>query len=138
MAGTDTQLIEAWLRGWDTHDIEGLIAVFSDDCMYEDVPTGVVNKGQGELRTFAQAWLSAVPDAWAKLVSSCAAGGHGAAEWEFGGTHRGDLPGMPASGRTMVIRGQSAFDFADGKIKRCCDYWDLAAVLRQLGFMTAP
>jgi hypothetical protein len=33
------------------------------------------------------------------------------------------------------MRGASILEFAGDKIKRCADYWDMAAFLKQLGLM---
>ena len=51
------------------------------------------------------------------------------------GTHKGDLPGMPATGRCVEGRGASAFEFRGDKIRRCTGYWDMATLRKQLGFM---
>ena len=48
------------------------------------------------------------------------------------GTNRGDSPGMPATGKHVELRGASIFEFADGKIRRYSDYWDMATFLKQL------
>jgi steroid delta-isomerase-like uncharacterized protein len=51
------------------------------------------------------------------------------------GTHTGEMPGMPATGKRFEVRGASTFEFRDAKILRCSDYWDMATLLKQLGFM---
>jgi predicted ester cyclase len=51
------------------------------------------------------------------------------------GTHRGDLPGMPATGKQVDVRGASILEFAGDRIRRCSDYWDMATFLKQLGLM---
>jgi hypothetical protein len=45
------------------------------------------------------------------------------------------MPNMPASNKTMDVRGASIYEFEGGKIKHKIDYWDLSTMLRQLGFM---
>jgi hypothetical protein len=59
----------------------------------------------------------------------------GGGEWIMRGTHKGDLPGMPATGRRVEVRGASIFEFAGNRIRRCSDYWDMATFLKQLGLM---
>jgi ketosteroid isomerase-like protein len=44
---------------------------------------------------------------------------------------------MPATGKHVEVRGASIVGFADGRISRCSDYWDMAAFLKQLGLMPA-
>jgi ketosteroid isomerase-like protein len=48
------------------------------------------------------------------------------------------MPGLPAAtGKQVEVRGASILEFADGKIRRCSDYWDMATFLKQLGLMPA-
>jgi steroid delta-isomerase-like uncharacterized protein len=72
-----------------------------------------------------------------EVTSRFASGTQGGVEWVMRGTHRGDLPGMPATGKQVEVRGASILEFADGKIRRCSDYWDMATFLKQLGLMPA-
>ena len=56
-----TDLVQRWADAWST-DVDALLALFLDDCVYEDVTMGVVNHGKGELRTFAAGLRTASPD----------------------------------------------------------------------------
>ncbi len=51
------------------------------------------------------------------------------------GTHTGDLPDLPATGKSFSIRGATIAEVSAGRIVRAADYWDLATFLRQLGVM---
>jgi steroid delta-isomerase-like uncharacterized protein len=127
--------IEHWAALWSAHDLTRLLTLFTEDIVYEDVTMGVVNRGQSELHTFAEGFVSGFPDVTFELRSSTADGARGGAEWVMRGTHTGDLPGMPATGKRVEVRGASIFEFAGDRIRRCADYWDMATFLRQLGFM---
>jgi hypothetical protein len=80
-----------------------------------------------------QQFISGFPDVTFELRSSFANGTGGSAEWVMRGTHKGDLPGLPATGKRMDVRGASIFEFSGNKIRRCSDYWDMATLLNQLG-----
>jgi steroid delta-isomerase-like uncharacterized protein len=110
-----------------------LLALFTEDVVYEDVTMGVVNHGTAELRAFGEGFFSGFPDVIFELRSSFANGARGGAEWNMRGTHKGDLPGMPATGKRVDVRGASIFEFAGDRIRRCSDYWDMATLLKQLG-----
>jgi steroid delta-isomerase-like uncharacterized protein len=130
--------IDDWAQAWSSpHDLERLVALFTDDVLYEDVPTGAVNHGKDELRPFANAFFAAYPDITFELTSRFASGSQGGAEWVGRGTDLGDRPGRPATGKTFEFRGASIFEFADGKIRRCSDYRDRVSQLKQLGLMPA-
>jgi steroid delta-isomerase-like uncharacterized protein len=58
-------------------------------------------------------------------------------EWTMAGTHQGDLPGLPATGRRFSLRGSAIVELRQGKIKRLTDYWDMATFMKQIGAMPA-
>jgi steroid delta-isomerase-like uncharacterized protein len=126
-----TRAIEHWAAYWSAHDIERLMPLFTEDVIYEDVTMGVMNRGAAECRAFVEQVLSRFPDVTFELQFSFADGTRGGAEWIMRGTR--DLPGMPATGRRVEVRGASIFEFVDDKIRRCSDYWDMATYLKQLG-----
>jgi steroid delta-isomerase-like uncharacterized protein len=113
--------------------MERLLPLFTEDVIYEDVAMGVMNRGAAELRAFAEGVCSRFPDVTFELQSTFADGTRGAAEWVMRGAR--DLPGMPATGRRVEVRGASIFEFVGDRIRRCSDYWDMATYLRQLGLM---
>jgi steroid delta-isomerase-like uncharacterized protein len=127
-------MAEHW-AAWSTHNMERVLALFTEDLLYEDVTMGVMNRSAAELRAFGEGFFSGFPDVTFELRSSFANGTSGSAEWVMRGTHTGDLPGMPATGKHVDVRGASVFEFAGDKIRRCSDYWDMATFLRQLGLM---
>jgi len=129
------RLIIEQLAAWSAHDIDRLLRLFAADFVYEDVTMGAVNRTTAELRAFGEGFLSGFPDVTFEVRSSFANGANGGAEWVMRGTHAGDLPGMPATGKRVDVRGASVFEFAGDKIRRVSDYWDMATFLKQLGFM---
>ena len=130
--------LEQWGEYWSAHDMERLLSLFTDDVVYEDVTMGVVNRGRAQLRAFAEGFFGGFPDVTFEVRSSFADGSSGGVEWVMRGTHKGDLPGMPATGRRIEVRGASIFEFTGGTIRRCSDYWDMTTFLKQLGLMPEP
>ena len=126
--------LDLWAEGWSSHNMERVASVFTDDCIYEDVALGVVNKGKEQLIAFGNGFIGGVPDLDVDVTSRFVSGDKAAAEWTMTGTHSGDLPGMPASGKTFSLRGVSTFDLRGDRLSRCSDYWDLAWFRKQLGF----
>ena len=134
---TQERVLEDWARHWSSHEMEHLLPLFTDDVVYEDVTLGVVNHGKDELRAFGEGFFAAFPDVTFALTSRFATGTQGGIEWVMRGTHRGDMPGLPATGKQVELRGASIIEFADGQIRRCSDYWDMATFLTQIGRMPA-
>jgi steroid delta-isomerase-like uncharacterized protein len=131
------RLLEEWAAAWSAHAPERVVALFTNDCVYEDVTMGVVNRGKSELTTFAEGIFDAFPDFAIELASHFAAGACAGMEWTMSGTHRGDLPGLPATGKRFTLRGATILELQEDKIKRCSDYWDMTGFLRQIGAMPA-
>ena len=83
------QIAESFIAAWNSHDVEKVIPVFTNDVLYEDVTFGTVNHGSAELRKFAASIFGAVPDAKFDLLRTTVHGGHGTIEWVFTGTDKG-------------------------------------------------
>jgi steroid delta-isomerase-like uncharacterized protein len=132
---TQERVLEDWAQYWSSHEMDRLLLLFTDDVVYEDVTLGAVNRGKDQLRAFAEEFFAGFPDVRFELTSRFSNGTEGGAEWVMRGTHRGDMPGMPATGKQVEVRGASIVKFADEQIRRCSDYWDMATFLKQLGFM---
>src|SRR6267378_382024 len=126
--------VDEWAEGWSRHDMKRVASVFTDDCVYEDVALGVVNRGKEQLKAFGDGFIAGVPDLSVDVTSRFASGDMAAAEWRMSGTHTGDLPGMPATGKKFSLRGVSTFQLRGDRVVRCSDYWDLATFQKQLGF----
>ena len=127
------RVLEEWAAGWSAHDVDKVAALFTDDCVYEDVPLGAINHGKEELKAFGRPFFQAFPDFTIELTACFAADAWAAMEWLMSGTHEGDLPGMPATGKSFSVRGSTILELRDGRIRRNSDYWDMATFLKQVG-----
>jgi steroid delta-isomerase-like uncharacterized protein len=127
----DSHVAENWVAGWNSHDVEKIISVFSGDVLYEDVAFSEVNHGSGELRKFAAAFLDAVPDLRMELMNSSLENGHGTIEWRLSGTDKG----IYKTGKKFSVRGASIIDVRGGKIFRNLDFYDSAEIMRQVGLL---
>ena len=128
-------VLEDWEASWSRHDIDKLLSLYTDACVYEDVTMAAVNRGKAEVEQFARTVFTAFPDFNIELTSGFTAGNWAGAEWTMKGTHKGDLPGMPATGRGFSVRGATICELRSGKIKRNSDYWDMVTFLKQTGLM---
>jgi len=131
------RLVDEWATAWssaENGDPERVVALFADDCVFEDVTFGVVARGKDELRNFVSGAFAAIPDFTYRVTSRFATRQSAAIEWVMSGTHKGDFPGMPATGkRFSTVRGSSILELDAGKIRRQSDYWDAATFMREVG-----
>jgi steroid delta-isomerase-like uncharacterized protein len=129
---TTPGIVRQWVEAWNAHDAECILACLAEDAVYEDVPLGAVNRTPQEARRFIEVAWSAFPDLRFELTAAAVNGEHGMAEWTMAGTHRGDFPGLPATGKHFSVRGVSVLELSGDRIRCVRDYWDFATVLRQL------
>ena len=129
----NTTIIDQWATAWSSHDVDRVLRLFTDNCTYEDVPIGVVNRGKDALRVFAEFFFSVAPDFKIEVARRFEIEGWAAGEWTMFGTQKGDMPNLPATGKLFSIRGVTILELEGEKISRCSDYWDMAAFLKQLG-----
>ena len=132
-------MIDEWAIAWSSsanNDPERLLALFASDGMYEDVTSGVVVRGEEDLRRYLIGAFATIPDFTFDVLRRFGDGSWAAIEWTMSGTHRAEWAGMPATGRPFSsVRGTSILEVEAGKIRRQSDYWDKATVMKQVGLL---
>jgi steroid delta-isomerase-like uncharacterized protein len=137
-AGAQTPTINDIWAAWNSHDTEKLVSLFTDDCVYEELGIGVIKRGKEEFRTFLNRFFTNFPDTNFEMKSSFISGNWYCGEWVWTGTHKSDIPGLPATGKRFSIRGVSVGELKEGKIKRHSDYYNKMDFLQQLGVKLVP
>jgi steroid delta-isomerase-like uncharacterized protein len=130
----DAAVAEKWIAGWNSHDPDKMLPLFTDDVLYEDVAFSEVSHGRAEVRKFVVAEIEGVPDLELKLLRSDIHDGHGTIEWTFSGTDKDVFK----TGKKFSVRGVSVIDLRDGKIFRNVDFYDAATIMRQVGLLPTP
>lgn len=120
---------------WSTHDVEKMASYFTDDCVFENLARGQVYEGKEKLKEWARVSFVSFPDFKLELTSIVVSGDRLGSEWVMTGTHTGNAPDFPATGKSFSVRGCSIVELVNGKIKRESIYWDSMTFLRQLGVM---
>lgn len=72
---------------------------------------------------------TAFPDLAFTVQELVAAGARVAVRWTAGGTHAGDLPELPATGKRLTFAGQTIYELSGGKI---AGHWQ---IVDRLGFL---
>jgi steroid delta-isomerase-like uncharacterized protein len=105
-------LLDHFADAWNRHDLDALMSMMTDDCVFEasagpDV-NGQRSEGTPAVRAAFAAVFDAFPDArWAN-PGHFIAGSRGVSEWTFTGTHRDGTP--------VEVTGCDLFTFRDGRI----------------------
>ena len=132
MATSNDNLLKQWIEAENSHDVEKVLPLLTDDIVIEDVTFGVIMKGKDDIKKIYPTLFTAAPDfklepkAWVTDDKSFAM------EIVYSGTQKGDFPGLPATGKTFSIRTCSFGEFENGKIKGRRDYWDMVTLREQL------
>ncbi len=117
---------------WNSGDTDALDGIMAPDVVNHSPlpgqPDGVAGFKQALL------WMrSGVPDLVITMDSTVAEGDRVSTRWTGRGTHRGDLMGIPASGREVTVSGIDICRISEGRI---AEYWqelDTLSMLQQLG-----
>jgi steroid delta-isomerase-like uncharacterized protein len=130
-----------WLRQFN-NDLEALMENYTDVFEYEDMNLGVkIDNDKSRLRQLFKTFENADPDASEHYFEATRYHGDaraGTLEWTWEIRHKADFLGLPAAGKTTIVRGLTIHTFdQNGKIIVERSLWDTAALMRQLG-LQAP
>lgn len=135
IAMANVKWIEDLFAAWQPFDEEKVFSFHTPDFAFEDVARGTVIRGHEAFRVFVKELFSGFPDAKWELLSSFESGDRACVEHIMTGTHKGDLPGLPATGKAISIRMAEVYELKDGKISKASEYYDGMTMLQQLGML---
>lgn len=118
------QHLREYYASWGTGDPELVSAFFADSSIFEDLAFDAMFKGIDGVRQFATLTYSGVPDFKVEPTRIIVSGSSAAAAWVMSGTHSGDLPNLPATGKHFEVRASSIIRTEGSKIIEMLDYWN--------------
>ncbi|HYC55556.1 MAG TPA: ester cyclase [Candidatus Binatia bacterium] len=114
------------------HEFDRTLKTFKQP-RYELVATGDVFDGQEQVAAYYKASRSAFPDQRNEVLAFHHADDAIIVEFDLLGTHKGELRGIPPTGKEFRCRMIAVFEF-EGELIVCERvYYDAATILRQLG-----
>ena len=126
--------VRRWLATYTDGDLDGAMACYTDDVVFEDPIFNERVVGRDKLRAaFAQFFHSGVTQLHFERWTGGAEGG--AVEWRWHANWGPDRTflGFDAANKRFEVRGVSVLELRDGCIRRQVDLWDLRAAVTQLG-----
>ncbi len=127
----DKKAIERLFAAWNSHDVEKVVAAFSNSAVYEDVAAGDIHKGRDQIRKWVTSAFRDIENFKLTVVRSTYYKGTGLVEWVWSGTDKG----LFKTDKTFSVRGVSVIEVRRGKISRYQEYYDFATIMRQLGVL---
>jgi steroid delta-isomerase-like uncharacterized protein len=89
--------------------------------------------GKGQVGAFLADLFAAVPDLTMTITRRVPHGRFVAEEYTLRGTHRGNLIGIPATGRRVEVHAVSFVELRDARLLEDHFYFDVSTVLQQVG-----
>lgn len=132
-------LANRMLEGWNCHNADALLALMSEDVVYDDASWPKRMYGHSDVREFLDSTWRAIPDLAFEfddpLVNT--ENSRIANYWRATATHTGpwNPPGLDATGRPVRFEGAFIGEVRDGKLRRIRVAYDVAAIMRQLGIL---
>jgi len=121
----------------NAHDLDRWIRLTTDD-YYSDAPGTMEPMDRQQNRDYLANFMSAFRDLHFQVLRTIAQDNHVVMDWEATGTHTGPLQRpdgriIAQTNRRVKEFGSTTFECQNGKIRRVWVYFDLAALMVQLG-----
>jgi ketosteroid isomerase-like protein len=115
------QMLRSIAAAFDGHDLDGIMAHFADDAVFESPrgpdPWGRRFVGREEVRTAFAGRFSGIPDVRYRQDDHFVDGDRGASEWTLSGT--------TTDGERLEVRGCDLWTIRDGRIVKKDSYWKI-------------
>jgi steroid delta-isomerase-like uncharacterized protein len=128
------QLVREHMESENTHDFDVTLETFEHP-RYEIVPTGEVYDGADEVSRYYQETRAAFPDQRNELIAMYHSDDAVIIEFWLRGTHKGELRGMPPTGKSFECKVVAFFLFEEDRLVCERVYFDAATILTQLGLV---
>jgi steroid delta-isomerase-like uncharacterized protein len=127
------QLHDRHLEVRNARNVDALQNDYAEDAVVEGSMFPEPFVGRAAIAARIGAEMLAFPDLRVEMTNRVVHGNQVTVEWVATGTHVGDFPGFPASGRSFSIPGVTVVIREHGKIVRESLYYDMEVVRHEFG-----
>jgi steroid delta-isomerase-like uncharacterized protein len=117
-------------------DLDGLVALASDDCVVESMTKSGL-AGRSGIRALFSEWFTAFPDMAVHTQETIVDGDRGVLVLTLAGTDLGGFMGLPATGKAFRLSAVMVLTVADNQIARYRSVYDFTGLLVQVGILKA-
>jgi steroid delta-isomerase-like uncharacterized protein len=126
------QSLEHFYGGLGTHDVDLVDQALASD--WEDIPQAPGQAAGPEgIKPIFRMLISAFPDISVEIAEILSEAGRAAVRVSVTGTHRGDLFGVPASGKSVRFALHEFHEFEGDRLRRTYHMEDLFGLFAQIG-----
>ena len=130
-------IVSRWVAGgWNTGDLSLVDEFYADYTMHSPGIPDV--QGTEAFKGFVTMYRAAFPDIHFTIEDMVAEGDKVVWRATTRGTHRGDLMGIPPTGKSIVVSSTIISRFDNGKWAEDWVLIDMLGMLQQLGVIPAP
>ena len=138
MDGAELQdFIDRYNDAWNAHDVDAIVAMHTEDSVFENHVTGDVNVGREQIGAAIRGIFSVFPDLSFEGRRQYIREDLVVQEWTARGTHEGTMKRggieVPPTGKRVEYKGMDVIPIRDGLVARKDVYSDSVTLLRQLG-----
>jgi steroid delta-isomerase-like uncharacterized protein len=117
---------------WSQGKLDVADEIYADDYVYHEVAAGEISGREG-LKQVVAMYRSAYPDLMFTVNDAIAEGDKVVLRWKAEGTHKGELMGIPATGKRTTAEGINIIRYESGMAVEEWTHWDVMGLMRQLG-----
>ena len=138
MDGAELQeFIDRYNDAWNAHDVDAIVAMHTDDSVFENHVTGDVNVGRERIGTAIRGIFAVFPDLSFEGRRQYIRDDLVVQEWTARGTHEGTMTRggvqVEPTGKQVEYKGMDVIPIENGLVARKDVYSDSVTLLRQLG-----
>jgi steroid delta-isomerase-like uncharacterized protein len=120
---------------WNKGNLSIADELFSPIYDHHDPSTPDLGRGPESEKKRATLYRNAFPDLRLTVEGLIAEGETVVARWSCKGTHKGELNGIPPTGKQFTISGVTIAHFENGKMVEGWVNWDTFGLMQQLGLV---
>jgi steroid delta-isomerase-like uncharacterized protein len=122
---------------WNNKNTAAIDELMAADYVHHDPQSPKFSEGREGYKQLVAHYLNAFPDSHFTIDDEVQEGDTAVTRWTVTGTHKGDLPTLPASGKTFSVTGITVARLKDGKFVESWNNWDALGLMQQLGSTSA-
>ena len=122
---------------WNNKNLSAIDELMAANYVHHDPQSPKFPDGIEGYKQLVNYYLKAFPDSHFTIDLEIQEGDVAATHWTVRGTHRGDLPILPATGKTFSVTGISIARVKNGKFAESWNNWDALGLMQQLGNVSA-
>jgi steroid delta-isomerase-like uncharacterized protein len=131
------KFIDVYNQAWNEHDVDTILALHTEDSVFENHTTGDLNVGKKAIGNAIRGIFTVFPDLTFETRRQYIRNNLVVQEWTARGTHLGKMSRagleVEPTGKAVEYRGMDVIPIDGGKVARKDVYSDGVTLLRQLG-----